>query len=124
MAAFAKNWGTRIASLTVKTGKWGQYYGQKLAIVAPGNEKFCLPFNHNHSFFFWLLNVQKFKPLCLERANTFWSYAKIELAPPSIADFAVARKQINEGVNSFLSGQAFQTSTKVISDYFAHCSDH
>ena len=41
MAAFAKKWGGRINEVLVKTGNWGQYYGTKLQIVAPG---YCMFF--------------------------------------------------------------------------------
>ena len=40
MAAFAKKWGGRINEVLVKTGNWGQYYGTKLQIVAPGYRMF------------------------------------------------------------------------------------
>merc|ERR1711879_1109171 len=56
----------------VKSSKWGQYYGQKLSIIAP------------------------------ERKTAFMHFAKVELAPPTISDFAVAKKQIEEGVTRLL----------------------
>ncbi|XP_075257061.1 uncharacterized protein LOC142349409 [Convolutriloba macropyga] len=73
MAAFAKKWGGRINEVLVKTGNWGQYYGTKLQIVAP------------------------------ERANALKHFARVELAPPTVADFVVAKKQIAEGFNALLN---------------------
>ena len=50
---------------------------------------------------------------CLERANALKHFARVELAPPTVADFVVAKKQIAEGFNALLN-HGGQITMKVI----------
>ena len=53
---------------------------------------------------------------CLERSRAFWHYARVELAPPTVADFAVARNQLKKGIQTMFSPLAGEITMKVSSN--------